>query len=516
MRSRTQYCGAALILGAAVAGCAPTRFVEGVRPAADRFGVRDAETRCVTGRGYLRFNSGLESDLEDALAQGDSARLREEGARVLRAAHALAVHAVDGEIDRLPEAGLDSLVRAYGLSAPGGTKERRAFLKEQFAAQSMQALEAELERPGQAGDLNRTRRLLESVHRGIEPPVAERGKLARSLIGAPLFLPATIGAEISDAEAMQRAAVADVARVREYRPPTVIAPLDAAALEEAEIESLARWYAPVLLQEIDPEAHYPAADDFIGRVCLTGAQDDVHVHVDVSEPVVYWARGAAKVREVRYEQLIYAVWYPRRPALEPDDASAGHIDGVVIRVTLDRHRRPAIYEFVRSCGCYHTLWVAEYVEAAARREFGPPLKRGDWAVQKRGGPRELFLPALVADDGMKPRGAVGIVSAGHHLALAIWLQGASPPTALERSLSYVLESYESLTHLPLGDGVASMFGGDGLVHDAGRREGWLLAPTGMLSAGQPRQLGTMKIRMDAYDYDDPRLLERNLRLPSSF
>jgi hypothetical protein len=68
----------------------------------------------------------------------------------------------------------------------------------------------------------------------------------------------------------------------------------------------------------------------------------------------------------------------------------------------------------------------------------------------------------------------------------------------------------------LGDGVASMFGGDGLVHNAGRGEGWLLAPTGMLSAGQTRQLGTMKIRMDAYDYDDPRLLERNLRLPDGF
>jgi hypothetical protein len=79
-----------------------------------------------------------------------------------------------------------------------------------------------------------------------------------------------------------------------------------------------------------------------------------------------------------------------------------------------------------------------------------------------------------------------------------------------------LEPYDTLTKLPLGDGVASMFGSGGLVHDAGHRAGWLLAPTGMLSAGQPRQLGTMKIRMDAYDYDDPRLLERNLRFPDDF
>ncbi len=82
--------------------------------------------------------------------------------------------------------------------------------------------------------------------------------------------------------------------------------------------------------------------------------------------------------------------------------------------------------------------------------------------------------------------------------------------------TYLLKKYETLTRLPMGDGVASMFGSDGLVHNAGRAEGWLLAPTGMRSAGQPRQLGTMKIRMDAYDYDDPRLLDRQLRFPPDF
>lgn len=94
----------------------------------------------------------------------------------------------------------------------------------------------------------------------------------------------------------------------------------------------------------------------------------------------------------------------------------------------------------------------------------------------------------------------------------VW-QGEARVTA-ERT--YLLERYETLTRLPLGDGVASMFGSDGLVHNAGRIEGWLMAPTGMRSAGQPRQLGTMKIRLDAYDYDDPHLLDRQLRFPPEF
>ena len=112
---------------------------------------------------------------------------------------------------------------------------------------------------------------------------------------------------------------------------------------------------------------------------------------------------------------------------------------------------------------------------------------------------------------------IAFVSAGDHLLMGVHPLRDDPVEAtIDETYAYVLEPYESLTRLPLGGGIASMFGSDGLVHHAGRAEGWLLAPTGMLSAGQPRQLGTMKIRMDAYDYDDPRLLERNLRLPASF
>jgi hypothetical protein len=234
--------------------------------------------------------------------------------------------------------------------------------------------------------------------------------------------------------------------------------------------------------------------------------------------VVYWTHTQAKAHDQRYDQLVYVAWYPGRPELSPGDPQAGEIDGVVVRVTLDHHQRPAIYEFVRTCGCYHTLWVAEFVEQAARAEFGGPLPGMAYAVQKKPErSRELFMPALVGDSGARVSRPVVMINAGQHLMVTVDTVAANHYTQAESPRqAYSLEAYETLSHLPLGDQVASMFNGEGLVHHAARPEGWMLAPTGMLQAGRPRQLGTMKIRMDAYDYDDPRLLERNLRLPSSF
>jgi len=322
---------------------------------------------------------------------------------------------------------------------------------------------------------------------------------------------------MADREATQRAVVADFEQIIEYRPAEMVEVPSAATLERADPASLARWFAPTFEQQTDPQADYPVTDDQIGRVFLDGTPDAIQVHIDIKDPVVYWAHQQAKVGKRRYDQLVYVAWYPSRPALTPNDAQAGRIDGVVVRITLDRHKRPAIYEFVRSCGCYHTLWVAEFVESAARRQFGAPSEGLSYAAQRPTTGRELFFPELIRDDGARPRRPIVFVSAGHHLLMTVKPMdensGTTPNAAMR---TYRLEPYETLTRLPLGDGVASMFGSDGLVHDAGRREGWLLAPTGMLSAGQPRQLGTMKIRMDAYDYNDPRLLEQNLRLPDDF
>lgn len=510
--------GLASLLFVPALGCAPSRLAEGIAYAADRYHVRDASTLRVSGKGHLRLNVALRSDLKDAIAESELAVVKERGGDVLRRANALAVTAVAGEVDRMPGEGLRFLTAKYGLTeAPRDVAERREYLKREFAARSHASLDRDLTHLTAAKDTRAARRFLESIADKIEPPAGDRGKLARALLGAPLFLPASIGAEMADREAMQREVVADFQQVVEYRPAQMDAVASAVRLEQADPPALARWFAPLFVQQADPEATYPPSEDRIGRVYLTGQADAIQVHIDIDDPVVYWTHQRAKVGDRRYDQLVYVAWFPSRPALTPNDPEAGRIDGVVVRITLDRHNRPAVYEFVRSCGCYHTLWVAEFVESAARKQFGRPANGHSFAVQRPTTARELFFPELIRDDGARPRRPIAFVSAGHHLLMGVRpMEEEAVGARIVARRTYRLEPYATLTRLPLGEGVASMFGSDGLVHNAGRKEGWLLAPTGMLSAGQPRQLGTMKIRMDAYDYDDPRLLERNLRLPDDF
>lgn len=505
-------------LGAGLVGCAPARYVEGVQYMAERAGVGDAASFAVAGRGYLRFDHATLSELDDVLALKDLDALQNRGARVLTSAHAIAVRTVDGELDRLPEAELDRLAQHYHLTdGPPDPDARRAALKQRYADQATALLKADQQRLSAFHGVGAARQFLRRIRKAVAPPPGDRGKLTRALLGAPLYLPAAIGAEIADAEAMDRAVTADFARIAVYEPPSMAVPPSVAELEEADPAQLAEWFAPVFVQQVNPNADYDAGDDRIGRVWLSGEPRAIAVHVTTAEPTVYWTHQTAKVGKQRYDQLVYVAWYPRRPAMSDNDPSAGHIDGAVVRLTLDHHHRPAVYEFVRSCGCYHTLWVAEFVEAAARAEYGPPTDRWQFAVRRTDVQRGLFLPELVRDDGARPRRPIAYISAGYHLLMRIQPLTDDPLAgAVVYRGQYQLARYDELTHLPLGDGVASMFGSDGLVHDAGRVEGWLFAPTGMLSAGQPRQLGTMKIRMDAYDYDDPRLLERNLRLPTEF
>ena len=516
MRARSVAFGAFMLIE--LVGCVPAHYVDGVRFVAEQHGARSADSLAVAGRGYLRFDLPLQSDLDDVLAGDRLETMQLEGMQVIEAANALAIRTTNNEIDRLPPAGLGQLVRRYGFTnAPADTEQRREFLKKKYQSRSQELAKRDIAKLDGARSVGSARRLLTGIRSGIEPPAGDRGKLSRVLIAAPLFLPAAIGAEIADAEAAERDVTFDFERVVVYEPPVDAGPPNAAALASADLESLARWYAPVFVQQVLADASYEPTSDRIGRVALGGESDNIRVSIETADPVVYWTCAQAKVGKRRYDQLIYVAWYPRRPALVANDPQAGDIDGVVVRITLDSSRRPAIYEFVRSCGCFHTLWVAEFVEAAARAEFGKPAGSQQFAVQRAGASRDLFMPALVADDGSRPHRPEAFVTAGDHLLVGIHPQrDESPSYVVEETLPYTLTPYENLTRLPLGDGIASMFGNDGLVHNTGRAEGWLLAPTGMLSAGQPRQIGTMKIRMDAYDYDDPRLLDRNLRLPQKF
>jgi hypothetical protein len=123
----------------------------------------------------------------------------------------------------------------------------------------------------------------------------------------------------------------------------------------------------------------------------------------------------------------------------------------------------------------------------------------------------------VIDQDAGPRPIVRF-AAGLHRAIDVDLTDAhhaDEPVA-ERA-TYRLRHYDELERLRTPSGkIVSMFLNNGLVRGAGRLEGALCAPLGMLSAGQPRQRGTMLLHWDQYDFDDPKLFETALRWPDDF
>ena len=269
----------------------------------------------------------------------------------------------------------------------------------------------------------------------------------------------------------------------------------------------------------EPEKRaYQVEYDRIGEVFLTGQSDDIDVHVRTSHPVVYAYTSEAKIHDRRHPQVAYAWWFPHRPAMTANDPAAGHIDGDTLRVTLGSDHKPAVFEVMQSCGCGHLVYVSERVEQLARREFGEPKPEDVLAVQRKtGNPHGLIVMGTIAVPSEEPRPWVAIVP-GYHSVLGVMCKDGLriEDKGVVQRVAYDLADYEQLERLPLGDRQASMFGADGLVHKAGRQEGWLLAPTGILSAGQPRKRGTQRIRWDEYKFDDPHLLENALRLPQAF
>jgi len=503
-RQRRVRLVAAVVMGAA--GCAPRELGPAVAWYADRHAVRDASARRVNGCWYLRFNALMVSDLDEAIEAGrreEESQMRERAELVVRAAAGLAESTAEQEIDRLPPEARSELARLAGTETDTAEDVKAVFVQRLRRAE--EALLAEVA----SLPADRLRARLTSIRRSIEPAPDDRGRAMRQVALAWGAAPAWLGVAAAERKLEER---------REKTVDAAFAQAVAWLPRTNGRSDLPARLAPLVLIAEPPRRSYPAQYDRLGEVYLTGRPGDVSVHVNTSRPVVYAYADETKIHGRRHVQLVFAWWYPERPAMEKDDPAAGHIDGDTLRITLDAQGRPAIFEVMQSCGCGHLVYVSDSLEQAARRQFGRPSGDRKWSVQgQSGGRRDLIVMGAIEVPACDPH-AITFVEAGYHSVVRVDCVSGLDVSGLNaiRSELYELVDYDRLERLPLGDGVASMFGPDGLVHGAGRREGWLLAPTGILSAGQPRKRGTQKIRWDEYSFDDPHLLEKALRLPDTF
>jgi hypothetical protein len=273
-------------------------------------------------------------------------------------------------------------------------------------------------------------------------------------------------------------------------------------------------YAPIVVQERLVSPKYPATYDLVGQV---RANNNDSIEIDTELPAIYCYTRTIFVGRKPHLQLIYAIWYPAHPKLrEPVDPEEGKIDGATVRITLDSQMRPVIFETLNNCGCHHRLYPTFSLEERTTAEFGAPLQGKSYAVEQDvNGKYDLIITKLIDPD----KGARPIVRcrAGTHAVVDVDFVDVWGQEPVFQSREYRVASYDELEMLRTPGGrTTSMFESNGLVRGAQRLEGAMFTSLGMLSAGQPRQRGTQMINWDKFDFDDPRLFEKTLRLPSDF
>lgn len=207
--------------------------------------------------------------------------------------------------------------------------------------------------------------------------------------------------------------------------------------------------------------------------------------VDSARPVEYRHWSWSRFRGAVLVQLSYALWFPQRPAKGGFDLYAGHLDGLIWRVTLTPDGEPLAYESIHPCGCYYTVFPAP-----------------GWEVRNPvPGAEPVLAPQTAPRPGPGERVRVWL-GAGDHFIAGV----DTTPVAGVRPLAPLpLATLRSLP-LPAG-GRRSAFAPDGLIPSSRRLERFLLWPLGVYSPGTMRQWGTHAIAfVGKRHFDDPNLL----------
>jgi hypothetical protein len=238
-------------------------------------------------------------------------------------------------------------------------------------------------------------------------------------------------------------------------------------------------------------------DDRIGAVQLDAQGRSV---VDTGRPAVYGRIAFMHWQgEIRI-QLIYTAWFPRRPPESSADLLAGHLDGIVLRLTMDADERIDMIDSIHPCGCWH--------------QFIPV---GDWQVQPAPVAREEWAFVARRLASVPPGHRVRIrVSAGAHMLEGIDSVDRQPGIAGSAADHYTLLPDDSLRSLALpSGGRRSLYDPRGFVPGTDRAEAWLFWPMGIADAGTMRQWGHHATAfVGRRHFDDADLLERRFVRPA--
>jgi hypothetical protein len=293
-------------------------------------------------------------------------------------------------------------------------------------------------------------------------------------------------------------------------------------LAAASPQQLVMYYSPIFVQQrVDTKAQrfpYPPEYDQIGEARLKRDPKGKFKAFVAGPPKVYAIYQNKKIDNHDHIQLTYTAWYPAHPRMKKFDLEAADIDSCVLRVTLDAQHCPLFYETIMACGCFHKVFVEQWVEEAAGKQFGAPESGKKYAVERIiKQDIDWEVAGVVREPRDHPRRPVVFIKAGDHKVLGMGSAARLrvPPKADLRP--YRLAEYAELysvavegtqEHGPFFD-----TGKGGKVWGAERKERFLFSWLGVDAAGQPRANDKIKMHFDQSTWDDTTVYDRFLRLP---
>jgi hypothetical protein len=291
-----------------------------------------------------------------------------------------------------------------------------------------------------------------------------------------------------------KAASLTAAEVSRMLAPAPADPLQVPSPSAADLERLFTQFAPNF--EIDTASK----DDLPGTLVWRSGQSSnapPTLALDTAAPALYRQVAYTRYQGRNLLQLVYTLWFAARP-LAPGsalDMLAGHLDGVVWRVTLAPDGTPLLYDSMHPCGCYHLFFPTP-----AARPKPAPEAGIEWA----------FVPTALSPVGAQDRITLRIAARTHYVD-RVSVAPIAGGAAAQSATPYAWRDYHSLRSLPLGatSDNRSVFNPKGFIDGTDRAERWLFWPMGIERAGSMRQWGKHATAfVGRRHFDDATLLEQ--------
>lgn len=251
--------------------------------------------------------------------------------------------------------------------------------------------------------------------------------------------------------------------------------------DPGQVRKLAEAWAPTLIQDVSGPRDIPGKVEW--------KEGKVHIHTGA--PSVYYYLSYAVLKQKPIVQINYVAWFSAREGPFAPWIERGPLDGITLRVSLDREGNPFMLDIMNSCGCYH-LFIP-------RKER--ILERKDKALAI-----DAFVPQWLPEDLSVSSLQVRVNSGWHQVQRV--LASNSPVSS---TVAYRLIPYDELETLPHSDGRhESVFDARGIMKGSDRIEPFLLFSMGVPSVGSMRQRGHHAISLVGRDhFDAPELFENN-------